>query len=103
MPNDATQDVSGGGIPGENPRENRSRLRWRCRRGMRELDVVLERFLERDYTGAPPAEQRAFEALLELQDPQVLAYLLGQDTPADADLANLIHKLTQPGVAFPSP
>lgn len=76
--------------------EHLSRLRWRCRRGMRELDVVLGRYLDQQYTSAPPNEQRAFETLLELQDPLVLAYLLGQETPTDAELVHIIRKLAVP-------
>ena len=71
-----------------------SRLRWRCRRGMRELDVVLQRYLENDYSAAPAAEQRAFEALLDEQDPQLLAFLMGRERPADLDQAHVVNKLT---------
>jgi antitoxin CptB len=70
------------------------RLRWHCRRGMRELDVVLQRYLEQRYSDAPTAEQHAFEALLELQDPQLFAYLMRRETPADAELVNVIARLT---------
>lgn len=71
-----------------------ARLRWRCRRGMRELDVVLQGYLENCYSQAPAAEQRAFEALLELQDPQLLAYLLGGDAPHDPEQMHVIARLT---------
>jgi antitoxin CptB len=80
-------------MPVEDDRARIGRLRWRCRRGMRELDVVLQRYLERCYPGAAPAEQRAFERLLELQDPQLLAYLMRQDVP-DPELANVIARFT---------
>lgn len=74
-----------------------ARLRWRCRRGMRELDVLLERYLERRYSHAPDAEQRAFEALLELQDPQLFAYVMLRERPADPELAHVIARLTEVG------
>lgn len=67
----------------ENEAAHLSRLRWRCRRGMRELDVVMQRYLEQRYAVAPAAEQLAFEALVEQQDPQLLAYLMGRELPAD--------------------
>lgn len=70
------------------------RLRWRCRRGMRELDVVLQRYLEARYSLAPAAEQAAFEALLELQDPQLFAYLVGRESPSDPELVHVIARLT---------
>jgi antitoxin CptB len=74
-----------------------ARLRWRCRRGMRELDVVLERYLDRRYMQAPASEQRAFEALLELQDPQLFAYVMGRERPSDPELAHVIARLTEDG------
>jgi antitoxin CptB len=70
-----------------------TKLRWRCRRGMRELDVVLERYLERRYAWAPPAEQDAFEALLDLPDPQLLAYLMRREMPNDSGWVDVIAKL----------
>lgn len=70
------------------------RLRWSCRRGMRELDVVLQRYLEARYAIAPIAEQSAFEALLELQDPQLFAYLMRRETPTDPELLNVVARLT---------
>jgi antitoxin CptB len=73
-----------------------SRLRWRCRRGMRELDVLLERYLQQRYPSAPIAEQQAFEALLELPDPQLFAFLMRRETPADPEWVHVIAKLADP-------
>ncbi|HEY4365930.1 MAG TPA: succinate dehydrogenase assembly factor 2 [Steroidobacteraceae bacterium] len=83
-------------MPAEQDRTHIARLRWHCRRGMRELDVVLQRYLQECYPGAAPQEQQAFERLLELQDPQLLAYLMRQDVP-DPELAHVIARLTDPG------
>jgi antitoxin CptB len=76
-----------------------ARLRWRCRRGMLELDVLLARYLEHRYPVAPPAEQRAFASLLELQDPQLFAFVMGWDVSVDPDLSHVIARLapTQSG------
>jgi len=68
-------------------------LRWRCRRGMRELDVLLERYLQERYPSAPAAEQQAFAALLEVSDPQLFAYVMQREVPADPDWAHVIAKL----------
>lgn len=59
------------------------RLRWRCRRGMKELDVLLERYLRRDLPDASSAESRAFVSLLELQDPELARYLLAGEPHPD--------------------
>lgn len=60
---------------------------------MRELDVLLERYLEERYPSAAVAEQQAFEALLELPDPQLFAYLTKKETPANPDWVDVIYKL----------
>ncbi len=72
------------------------RLRWRCRRGMRELDVLLLRYLERDWPAAAPAEQAAFRDLLERQDPEVNALLLGRLEPEYEALLRVLECLRRP-------
>jgi antitoxin CptB len=70
-----------------------ARLRWRCRRGMRELDVLLSRYLELDYPGASVAERDAFERILELQDPEIFGYLLGGVLPAEALQRHVVARI----------
>jgi len=69
------------------------KLRWRCRRGMKELDILLTRYVDERYGAAPPQEQQAFRRLLETQDPVIYAYCLGQEPPP-AHLAALIERIT---------
>ncbi|MCK7576885.1 MAG: succinate dehydrogenase assembly factor 2 [Chromatiales bacterium] len=52
--------------------EQMGKLRWRCRRGMKELDLLTLGYLERHYPTAPAEEQQAFADLLELQDPLLI-------------------------------
>ena len=70
-------------------------LKWRCRRGMRELDVVLERHLESRYPTASAAEQAAFCRLLELEDPELYTYLTGRSEPQDPEFSAIVRQLTQ--------
>ena len=70
-----------------------ARLRWHCRRGMKELDDLLLRYLEREYSRATEQEQRSFTALLELQDPQLWAYMTGREQPAESAIADVIRKI----------
>ncbi len=70
-----------------------SRLRWRCRRGMRELDVVLLRYLEGFYPGASDEEQEAFRLCLELQDPEIMGMLTGSQPCNDVRLAGVFDKI----------
>ncbi len=70
------------------------RLLWRCRRGMKELDLLLERFA-RNHLAVADAEARAlFERFLELPDPLLADYLLGDASPADPGLAQLVSSIT---------
>lgn len=70
-----------------------SKLRWRCRRGMKELDELLLRYLERHYVAASAEERYLFAELLELQDPELFRYLTGRETPADPALADVVRKI----------
>ncbi len=68
-------------------------LRWRCRRGMRELDVLLERYLLQRYDQAPVAEQRAFIELLDCPDPQLFGFVTGRQVPDNPEWAHVIAQL----------
>ncbi|MGA2562194.1 MAG: succinate dehydrogenase assembly factor 2 [Steroidobacteraceae bacterium] len=65
---------------------HRSILTWRCRRGVKELDLLLLGWLERYFEAATAEERAAFAALLELPDPQLACYLLGNERPEQAVL-----------------
>ena len=69
------------------------RLLWRCRRGMKELDVILERFARQGLPRASAAERRAFERLLGLPDPLLAGYFLGEERPADPELRLLADRI----------
>jgi antitoxin CptB len=70
-------------------------LRWRCRRGMKELDLLLGRYVEQRFDDAPAEERDAFLGLLEVQDPLIYAYCLGEVRPPHY-LAALIERITAP-------
>jgi antitoxin CptB len=70
------------------------KLRWRCRRGMKELDVLLTRYVDEQYRDATPDHQQAFRQLLDAQDPLIYAYVLGRESPSDAVLSSLIERIT---------
>jgi antitoxin CptB len=70
-----------------------NRLRWRCRRGMLENDLILARFL--DVRGAALAadEIAALDRLLDLSDIDLWDLLAGRHAPADATVAPLLEAL----------
>jgi antitoxin CptB len=72
---------------------DRRRLRWRCRRGMKELDVLLERYAHTLKTCASAAECALFARLLELPDPELAGYLLGGQPPQDREFAGLVRRI----------
>ena len=72
------------------------RLRWRCRRGMRELDILLSRYVNERFRAATAGEQAAFRRLLEAPDGDLYAYCLGYAQPP-ADFAALVARITAPG------
>ncbi len=74
--------------------ETLRRLRWQCRRGLLELDLLFVRFLEQHYSALNEAERDAFQRLLEQPDQTLLAWLQGQQEPP-SDLKVIIDKVTQ--------
>ena len=72
---------------------SRSELHWRCRRGTLELDLMLGRFLEKQYDNSSETVKLAFEGLLTLEDPQLLKYLMGRESPKNKDLAGLVQTI----------
>jgi antitoxin CptB len=69
------------------------KLRWRCRRGMKELDVLLARYVDERFCGASRLEQEAFRRLLETQDAVLYDYCLGSEQPPP-EFAALIERIT---------
>ena len=59
------------------------RLRWRCRRGMLELDLLLLPYVEQKFWHAPAAERSLFLDLLEEDDPVLFEWFNGRNLPVD--------------------
>ncbi|MCU7934776.1 MAG: succinate dehydrogenase assembly factor 2 [Candidatus Thiodiazotropha sp. (ex Dulcina madagascariensis)] len=75
------------------------RLRWQCRRGMLELDVLLEAFLEQRYVALSPRLKRHFVQLLEFPDPVIHAWCVQGQRPEDEEFAELISSIRATSVA----
>ncbi|MEW7973515.1 MAG: succinate dehydrogenase assembly factor 2 [Candidatus Thiodiazotropha endolucinida] len=74
---------------------NIERLRWQCRRGMLELDVLLEAFLEQHYSELSPRLQRLFIQLLDFPDPVIHAWCVGGEPPDDEEFSELIAAIRE--------
>ncbi len=73
---------------------DKARLKWFARRGMKELDVLMERYLEHRYDVAPENERQAFVVLMSAEDPDIWAWVMGfQDMPEEREIANVIEQL----------
>lgn len=69
------------------------RLRWRCRRGMRELDQLLGWYLDVRYERAGMEEKTAFADLLEQPDPELWHWLQGHGVPEDERWRGIIDEI----------
>ena len=82
-------------------RSEQARLRWRCRRGLRELDLLLDRYISEAWPAAPAAERAEFLRLIERDNAELTALLAGIALPGNPDLALLLARL-RAGPAPPS-
>jgi antitoxin CptB len=69
------------------------RLRWRCRRGMRELDQLLTRWLDREWATAPESARGDFLRLLDCEDDRLWRWFLGHEIAPDDALDLLVQRL----------
>ena len=79
----------------------RERARWRCRRGMKELDVLLERFVRRALDRLGAEELEALEHLLDQPDQDILEWIASPETIPPAGLGAIValiraHALGRP-------
>jgi antitoxin CptB len=75
------------------PVSHEGELRWLLRRGMKELDVLFERYHAHRYPVAPPAERAVFVQLLrETEDPDLWAWVMG-DAPVPPHFAQVLDEL----------
>ena len=72
-----------------------SQLHWRCRRGVRELDVLFTRFVKEHYADLSKDAQLTFQELLEVQDPVIMDWLFGKYQPEEPKMHNMIEFLKE--------
>lgn len=69
------------------------RLRWRCRRGMRELDQLFERYLDGHWRQASEHERGVFLQLLDTEDDKLWRWFLGYEAPPHGEIAQLVERI----------
>ncbi|EGI4258765.1 FAD assembly factor SdhE [Escherichia coli] len=70
---------------------NKARIHWACRRGMRELDISIMPFFEHEYDSLSDDEKRIFIRLLECDDPDLFNWLMNHGKSADAELEMMVR------------
>ena len=69
------------------------RVRWHCRRGLLELDLILGRFMDRHYDGLDDDARARFRELLERPDNDLLDWALGRSAPREARYQRVVELL----------
>jgi len=70
-----------------------ARVRWACRRGMLELDVLFQPFVEQHYDAMDDADKAVFVRLLACEDPELFAWFMGHEQCPDPELADMVVKV----------
>lgn len=70
---------------------SKPRLRWACRRGMLELDVLLAPFVEQGYDALSEPQKHIFERLLACDDPDLFAWFMGHAKSQDLQLQQMVQ------------
>lgn len=73
--------------------QKKAQLTWHCRRGMLELDLILQRFMAGDVDTLDSQDIARFERLLAAQDPDLYAWLMGYETPVDVELQKIVKRI----------
>ena len=71
------------------------RLRWKCRRGMRELDQMFDRYLNRAWRQSPTSEREVFLRLLQIEDDKLWHWFMGHEAASDTELDALVQRIRQ--------
>jgi antitoxin CptB len=75
--------------------ELKRRYRWQCRRGLLEVDVLLEQYMERIFDSETEQHQRLFGILLEAQDADLFEWFLRRSEPSDPELRDYVIHILQ--------
>lgn len=70
-------------------------LRWQCRRGMLELDMLLMPFVDDAFSSLTPKQQQDFKRLLAHEDSQLFPWLMLREIPADADMQAMVKLVVE--------
>ena len=72
-------------------------LQWRSRRGMLELDVLLEPFSRVALPEMNEADQLTYVRLLECEDPDLFSWFMSGERPEDPELSRMVDRVLERG------
>ena len=72
---------------------SKNQLRWACRRGMLELDLLLGDFFDHCFDELPENEKYVFQNLLSESDQTLLGYFMGHEIPKNRETLNVVEKI----------
>lgn len=75
------------------PELSKSKIRWQCRRGMLELDYLLQRFVDDYYDSLSMEEKATFASLLQSDDPMLWDWLVEEHAHPKEDVNAIIQKI----------
>ena len=75
------------------PQDDIKRMRWAARRGMLELDLVLEPFVSNCYAQLDADDRQRFRQLMECEDQELFGWFLQRQVPEDPELALIVEKV----------
>ena len=75
------------------PKDELNRMRWAARRGMLELDLVLEPFVDQRYASLDEADRRRFQHLMGCEDQQLYSWLLQREVPEDPEAHGIVEQI----------
>ena len=70
--------------------QRKAKLTWHCRRGMLELDLILQRVLLHQLDKFTNTQIESFEQLLMAQDPDLYAWLMGYEEPVEKEMKDIV-------------
>jgi len=70
-------------------------MRWAARRGMLELDLVLEPFVTARYAALDEVARRRFQQLMACEDQELFAWFLGREQPGDEEIAAIVSQVLE--------
>jgi len=71
--------------------DSKPKLKWACRRGMLELDVLFEPFVDEAYDALNQDHKFAFQRLLACEDPELFAWFMGHEECPDKELKEMVE------------